>query len=74
VSRRVDMIAPNELLSSTVSHDEAIRRVFALPALQYSVSGRADFLALWQELPVSRPERYATPHPKKSKPMVRFVL
>ena len=48
--------------------------VFALPAWQYRVSGRADFLALWQELPVPRPERHATSHPKKSKPMVRFVL
>src|SRR6266436_6591835 len=74
----------NGLLFSTVSHDEGISRAsvsFRLSATQESSAicstaflvGQI-FSLSWQELPVPRPERYATSHPKKNKRMVRFVL
>ncbi len=83
MSRRMDMIASmvfcfQLFLRMKDTQGERLvrlkRYVGKLGNLQYSVSGRADFLAVMARTSGAATERYATSHPKKNKRMVRFVL
>jgi len=83
MSRRMDMIASMVFcfqLFLTMKDTQGERLVRLSATQESSAICSTAFLVgqifslSWQELPVPRPERYATSHPKKNKRMVRFVL